>query len=221
MGGDKNVRRMLPGVRAVLAFFAGMQKENGSLGPLPWWRYMDWAAEWSGGGPPEEEDGSSAPFDMLLVMAYRWAAGLEAGLGVRALAEVYGGRERQLRDTAQKLYWDEGKRLYADTPRRQQFSQHTNTMAVLSDVTVGEPARDLMLRSLSAPGLAEPGLFFRYYQHCALAKVGEGDGYLDRLGDWRIDLQTRIAGLRMNATHHSEQEQSNPYGNSFAISRTG
>jgi hypothetical protein len=140
---------------------------------------------WRGGDPPQEPDGSSAPFDLLLVMAYRWAAELEAGLGVRAMTELYGGRERQLRDTAQKLYWDETKRLYADTPRRQQFSRHTNTMAVLADVVAGSAARDLMLRSLSAPGLAEPGLFFRFYEHCALAKVGEGDGYLERLGDWR------------------------------------
>ncbi len=179
------VRRMLPGVRAVLSFFEGYQKENGSLGPLPWWRYFDWVPSWHGGDPPQEPDGSSAPFDLLLSMAYRWASDLEAAQGVRALADLYAGRERQLRETAQKLYWDEGKRLYADTPRKQQFSQHTNTMAVLADVIEGAAARELMLRMLTAPGLAEPGLFFRYYEHCALAKVGEGDRYLDRLGDWR------------------------------------
>ncbi len=179
------VRRMLPGVRAVLSFFEGYQKENGSLGPLPWWRYFDWVPSWNGGDPPQEPDGSSAPFDLLLSMAYRWASDLETAQGVRALADLYAGRERQLRETAQKLYWDEGKRLYADTPRKQQFSQHTNTMAVLSDVIEGAAARELMLRMLTAPGLAEPGLFFRYYEHCALAKVGEGDSYLDRLGDWR------------------------------------
>jgi hypothetical protein len=178
------VRRMLPGVRAVLSFFEGYQKKNGSLGPLPWWRYFDWVPSWGGGDPPQEPDGSSAPFDLLLLMAYRWAAELEAGQGVRALGELYGDRERQLRETSQKLYWDETRKLYADTPRRERFSRHTNTMSVLADVVTGEPARALMLRSLSAPGLAQPGLFFRYYEHLALAKVGEGDGYLDRLGDW-------------------------------------
>ncbi len=58
-------------------------------------------------------------------------------------------------------------------------------MAVLADVIAGEPARALMLRSLEAPGLSAPGLFFKFYVHSALAKVGEGDAYLDRLGDWR------------------------------------
>ncbi|HTX39096.1 MAG TPA: hypothetical protein VME43_28930 [Bryobacteraceae bacterium] len=179
------VRSMLPGVRAVLSFFEQYQKPNGSLGPLPWWRFLDWVPGWSGGDPPQEADGSSAPFDLMLAMAYAWAAELEKGLGVGALAEVYAGRQRQLRATAQELYWDAGKRLYADTPRKQQFSQHTNTLAVLARAIDGQAARDLMVRVLTTPDLAQTGLFFRFYVHEALAQVGEGDRYLDLLGDWR------------------------------------
>jgi alpha-L-rhamnosidase len=179
------VRAMLPGVRAVLSFFEKYQKANGSLGALPWWRYFDWVPQWPNGDAPQEPDGGSALFDLLLLHGYRWAAEMEGALGLHALADVYRGRERQLRETVQALYWDAGKRLYADTPRKQQFSQHANTLAVLADVITGEPARDLMLRILSAPGLAQTQLFYRYYVHVALAKVGEGDRYLDQLGDWR------------------------------------
>ncbi len=179
------VRRMLPGVRAVLSFFAGYQKENGSLASLPWWRYFDWVPSWPSGNAPQDPDGSAALFDMLLLMAYRWAGQLEASLGLRAMADTYRGCEGQLRAVCQQLYWDPEKKLYADTPGKQQFSQHTNTMAVLADVATGAAAHDVLLRSLSAEGLAQPGLFFRYYVHTALAKVGEGDGYLDQLDDWR------------------------------------
>jgi hypothetical protein len=179
------VRRMLPGVRAVLSFFEGYQKPNGSLGNLPWWRYLDWVPSWQGGNPPQEPDGSAAPFDMLLLMACRWAAELEAALGLPQLSDLYRSREQQLRATSQQLYWDAGKRLYADTPRKQQFSQHTNTLAVLADLISGDAARDLTMRILTAPGLAQTGLFFRFYVHLALAKVGEGDRYLEQLDDWR------------------------------------
>jgi hypothetical protein len=75
--------------------------------------------------------------------------------------------------------------MFADTPRKQQFSQHTNPLAVLGGAIEGEPARDLILRTLTAPGLAQTGLFFRFYVHRALATAGEGDRYLDQLGDWR------------------------------------
>jgi len=179
------VKRMLPGVRSVLTFFEQYQKPNGSLGMLPWWRFMDWVPGWERGDPPSEADGSSAPFDLLLAMAYRWAADLESALGLGTLAAVYRDRERQLRATIQDLYWDASKRLYADTPRKQQFSQHTNTLAVLAGAIEGEPARDLMLRILDAPDMARTGLFFRYYVHTALAQVGEGNRYLDLLGDWK------------------------------------
>jgi hypothetical protein len=179
------VRRMLPGVRSVLGFFANFQKENGSLNALPWWRYMDWAAEWRNGDPPQEADGGSAPFDLLLLLAYRWAADLEEAQGLRAMAEEDRRRERQLRATTQSLYWDAGKRLYADTPRKAQFSQHSNVLAVLGDVVEGPAARDLMLRLLDSPGLVRTSLYFRFYLHGALAKVGEAERYVDLLDDWR------------------------------------
>jgi len=183
------VRRMIPGVRAVLSFFEQHQKADGSLGLLPWWRYLDWVPGWKNGEPPQEADGSSAPFDLMLAMAYRWATELESGLGLRAMAGVYGERVRQLHETIQRLYWDAGRKMYADTPRKQQFSQHTNTLAVLADVAGEQIGRDLMLRVLDAPDLAQTGLFFRFYVHEALARVGEGGRYLDLLGDWREMLK--------------------------------
>jgi hypothetical protein len=181
------VRAMLPGVRAVLSFFESYQKENGSLRQLPWWRYFDWVPGWPSGNAPAGADGSSALFDLLLLMGYRWAAELEGALGRTGLADFYTGRERQLRQTAQQLYWT--GEMYADTPEHKQFSQHTNTMAVLADVITGDAARDLMRRITTAPGLAVPGLFFQFYVHQALAKLGEGDTYLDRLGPWREMLE--------------------------------
>jgi alpha-L-rhamnosidase len=179
------VRSMLPGVRSVLSFFEKYQKPNGSLGALPWWRFFDWVPQWPNGDAPGEPDGGSALFDMLLLLGYRWAADMETALGISTMANVYRGRERTLRETVQSLYWDPGRRLYADTPRKQQFSQHANTLAVLGDVITGNPARDLMVRILTEPGLARTQLYFRYYLHVALAKVGEGERYLDQMGDWR------------------------------------
>ena len=179
------VRRMLPGVRSVLAFFEGYQKENGSLASLPWWRYFDWVPEWPNGDAPQEADGGAALFDLQLLMAYRWAAALEKAHGMSELAGVYTERERQLRETVRTLYWDAGRQLFADTPAKQKFSQHTNTLAVLANVVEGSEARDLMLRILNAPGLAKGEMYFKFYIHQALAKVGEGNRYLDLLDDWR------------------------------------
>lgn len=183
---------MLPGVRAVLSFFEGYQKPNGSLKVLPWWRYFDWVPGWPNGEAPQDDDGSSAPFDLLLMMAYGWAADLEGKLGFAGMADVYRRRERQLRTTAQQLYWDAGRRMYADTPRKEKFSQHSNTLAVLGDVLTGAAARELMVRILDDGSLAKATLFFRFYVHQGLRKVGEGNRYLDLLDDWRGMLRNGL-----------------------------
>ncbi|MEO8370244.1 MAG: family 78 glycoside hydrolase catalytic domain [Candidatus Solibacter sp.] len=179
------VRQMLPGVRSVLSFFEGYQKENGSLRSLPWWRYFDWVPEWPNGDAPQEADGSASVFDLQLLLGYRWAAALERAHGLPAMAQEYTARERALRATIKSLYWDAGRELFADTPAKKIFSQHTNTMAVLADVVEGSEAHALMLRTLTAPGLAQGALYFKFYMHQALAKVGEGDRYIDQLDDWR------------------------------------
>jgi hypothetical protein len=186
------VGRMLPGVRGVLSFFEAYQKENGSLSSLPWWRYFDWVQEWPNGDAPQDTDGGAALFDLQLLMAYRWAAALEKAAGLPELAQVYSERERLLRATIRTLYWDAGRQLFADTPAKQKFSQHTNTLAVLADIVSGDAARALMLRTLTAPGLAQGALYFKFYMHQALAKVGEGDRYLDQLDDWRGMLATGL-----------------------------
>jgi hypothetical protein len=84
----------------------------------------------------------------------------------------------------QRLYWDQARKLYADHASKQKYSQHTNTLVVLADVATGAAAHDLMLRIQTEPGLAKAALYFKFYLHQALVKVGEGDRYLDLLGDW-------------------------------------
>lgn len=184
------VRRMLPGVRAVLTFFGARQKVDGSLGPMPWWNFVDWTKEWTNGVPPAAPDNSSsAPLDLQLLLAYRWAAEMEVALGSQAMAAEYNRAEGQLRDTIRKLYWDENRKLYADTAQKQQFSQQTNTLAVLGDVATGADARALIDRVIADDSLVQCSIYFRHYLHSALNKVGGGDHYLDMLGTWRTMLE--------------------------------
>lgn len=183
------VRQMLPGVRAVLAFFAAHQKADASLGKLPWWNFVDWTKEWNNGVPPVAVDGSSAPLDLQLLLAYKWAAELEAALGSQALAGEDKRMEDSLRARIRKLYWDDARKLYADTPERKQFSQQTNALAILAGVTSEEAdARALIMRTLSDETLVQCSIYFRHYLHSALNAAGAGDLYLEQLGTWRTML---------------------------------
>jgi hypothetical protein len=179
------VRARLAGVRAVLSFFAARQRADGRLGRVPWWNFVDWAGGWKAGVPPVEDDGASAPLDLQLLLAYGWASELEGALGSAAQAAEYRQQEVRLRAAVRALYWDAGRGLFADTPARRQFSQQTNSLAVLAGVTRGEEARAVMRRVLADSTLTQATVYFRHYLHEALNKSDEGDRYLELLGPWR------------------------------------
>ncbi len=182
------VRAMLPGVHAVLSFFGRRQKSNGSLGSMPWWNFLDWSAEFKNGVPPSSPGGSSAPFDLQLLLAYQWAARMEAALGEKTLAGEYNDSAAELRATIQAVYGDPARRLYADTPHGASFSQHTQALAILAGVIQGGEAGDLINRTIADTSLAQCTIYFRYYLYRALALAGGGDRYLDMLGEWRSQL---------------------------------
>lgn len=182
------VRQMLPGVRAVLSFFASYQKPNGSLKTMPWWNYIDWTKEWKGGVPPEGADGSSAPRDLQLLLAYDWAAEMEAALGSKAIAAEHQKMANTLRETIPQLYWDANRKLYADTPDKKDFSQQANALAILGGVSKGAEARALIERTMADASLVQCSIYFRHYLHSALNMAGDGDLYLDQLDTWRTML---------------------------------
>jgi len=176
------VRDMLPGVRAVLGFFSKYQKPDGSLGRVPWWNYVDWA--WKNGEPPMEADGSSAALDLQLLLALDWAAELEESLGSQWRASEYRGSANRLRATVKERYWDSSRQLFADTPLKKEFSQQTNSLAVLARAVEGESASALVNRILGDSSITQCTYYFRHYLHSAVNQVGEGDRYLELLGEW-------------------------------------
>src|SRR5690606_22373207 len=48
----KYVKSMLPGIRGVISWFENHVDENGLMGPIPWWPFVDWAEDWERGVPP-------------------------------------------------------------------------------------------------------------------------------------------------------------------------
>ncbi len=179
------VRSMLPGVRAVLQFFGGYQREDGTLGPLPWWDYVDWANEWPHGRPPRDAGGRSAPHDLQLVLAFDWAAELEEALGSPARASEHRAAAARVRATARTRYWVPSRGLFSDNGDHQVFSQQTNALAVLAGLTGGDEARAVLGKTLAEPGLTKASFYFHHYLNEALLRAGMGDRYLGLLDPWR------------------------------------
>ena len=197
------VKSMLPGVRAVLSYFEGIQKPDGRLGPLHWWPYVDWTPQWSGGVPPSSGNGDSALNDLQLMLAYQWASEMEDKLGSATLYVQDRSAARHLRQIIRETYLDGGRGLLADTPAKLEFSQQANALGVLAGVFEQRQVTEVMNRIVSDTSLIQASTYFRAYLNEALLRAGLGDRYLEMLAPWRHHARPASDNLGRGAEFRS------------------
>ena len=186
---DSNlVKSKLPGTRAILDFFSRYQQADGSLKDVPYWKFVDWV-NWNYGMPPMGKNGNSSILDMQLLWAYQQAAEMEAHMGMPAYAELYRKRAAQLKQTIQNKYWVPARNLYADNEDKTSFSQHANSLAILTGMVKNEDLKTVGQNMLTDSTLTQCTIYFKYYLHQALVKAGLGNGYINWLGIWRDNLK--------------------------------
>src|SRR5688572_9059281 len=191
--GDSNfIKNKLQGVRDVLWFFSKYQQKDGSLKNVPYWIFTDWVegkTGWPGGVGPIGSDGSSSLLDFQLLWALQVAAKLESELGLPAMSATYKQQASKLQQTIQRNYWDADKKLYADTRDKNRYSQHANTLAILTGTIKASAATDLAKKLLTEKSLAPASIYFKYYVHMALVKAGLGNDYLKWLDIWKENIE--------------------------------
>jgi alpha-L-rhamnosidase len=184
------IKSKLPGMRQVLWFFNKYQQADGSLKNLPYWNFTDWCGTkgWKDGMAPFGKDGSSAALDLQLLWGYQLAAEMEKNLGMREHAQQYEGAAAKLKTTIRNKYWDGTRKLFGDTPEKDVFSQHTNSLAILTGVATGAEASALAKKIINDTILTQATIYFKFYVYQALTKAGLGDGYLNWLDIWKQNI---------------------------------
>lgn len=189
---DSNfIQSKLVGERAVLDFFSRYQGKDGSLRGTPYWNFIDWVGGkgWNFAMPPKGTDGASAILDLQLLMAYQWAAELEASMGMPAYAALYKNKAALLKATIRNKYWNAARKLFADTDEKDVYSQHANALAILAGVASQQELPDICQQLLMDKSLTQCTIYFKYYLHLALAKGGLGNDYLKWLDVWRDNIK--------------------------------
>lgn len=189
------VRTMMPGVRAVLNWFARLQEKDGRLRSLPYYNFLDSGVKWNAR--------ALAPYETQLLIAYQWAQELESHLGDETQANADRLECQRLSAGLRARYWTPTRHLFADDAAHTLFSQHMNALAVLAGIVPAGEVRPLMERTLSDPSLTQCTIYFRYYLHAALVKAGRGDRYLDMLAPWR-----KLLSLGVTTWPESEADDS-------------
>ena len=178
------LKNKLAGMRGILDYFARFEGTDGTLQNIPYWTFSDWVNAWPRGIAPVGPSGRSAVIDFQ----YRWvlqnAAEVERYFGYPEMAAKYEAKVKALKPVLQKLYWDAGRGLYADTEVHDKYSQHANSLAILA----GMPAAGVADKLLADKNMAQATIYFKYYLHLALAKAGKGNDYLNWLSIWKENI---------------------------------
>ncbi|MFN3849635.1 MAG: alpha-L-rhamnosidase N-terminal domain-containing protein [Spirosomataceae bacterium] len=192
-GSDKDfVKSKIGGTRQILDYFRTYQQADGSLKNVPQWMFTDWVndvKEWRAGTGPMSANGTSAILDLQLLWAYQVAADLEQKVGNIAFASQYQKSIDQLKATIRAKYWDSTKKLFADREEKDLFSQHANSLAILTGVTSSTESSAIAQQLLNNKELASASIYFKYYLHQALIKAGLGNDYLKWLDKWRENIK--------------------------------
>jgi hypothetical protein len=188
---EKFVREKLVGTRAILDYYSKYQQADHRLKELPYWNFTDWCTTkgWDGGRAPIGQDGSSAVVDFLYLYTLQQAASMEQAIGMPAYASSYQETIQELQNAIRKKYWNPSKQLFADRSEQDLYSQHANTLAILTGTVKGAAAKELGEKIMQDKNLTEATIFFKYYVYQALVVAGYGDGYLDWLGIWKENIQ--------------------------------
>lgn len=191
-GDDAYVRTLLPQTRSIMSWYEQYLREDGSLDRIPYWYFCDWASNFAGGEPIREEKGNSAYQDLAYLMALDEAAKMEEALGLPSIAQHYKELAARIRKDFHKKYWNEGRKMFADTYDHRNFSQHTNIMAILTDIVTDTEATALCERILAEKDITQTTIYFKYYLFLAMKHCGLANRYLDELGVWRQQLKENM-----------------------------
>lgn len=185
------VRTLLPGTRQVLAFFHARQGKDGSLTGVPYWVFTDWVQGngWKDGMAPKGKDGSSSVLDIQLLWTYKLAAEMEHAIGLKELAVEYEQRAEQLSETVKSKYWDDNRKLFADTSEKALFSQHANALAILCGLLWQDDMTSVAKTMMLDKELAPASIYFKYYLHQAYVKAGFGNDFLSWMEKWNENLK--------------------------------
>jgi len=184
---DKDfVKKQLPGIQSVLAWFQSNIQSNLLLGKLQYWNFMDWVPSWKGGIAKPRQYSSLQTLHYVYTL-YQTAFLFEQ-LGRKTEADIYKNQADEIKKAVFQTCFDAKRKLFAESPDKTDFSQHTNIMAILTDAIPQSEQKALLNNLLTDTTLYKASIYFKFYLFRAMLKVGEGNKYLDNLFEWKFML---------------------------------
>jgi hypothetical protein len=197
--GDRElVRRYLPTIDGILEFFHRALDERGIVGSVggihiqkKYWSFIDWVDEWQAGVPKTGESGCITMESLLYIYGLMHAAELAEYAGRGGVAGEYRERAENVRKAIRKCCAGKDG-LIKDSPDLEEYSQHCQAFAALTNTVTGEDAVKLMEAALDQESLAKCSVSFAFYLFRALEQTGLYHRTKPLWNSWREMLKMHL-----------------------------
>ena len=197
-GDRKLVEKYMPTVERILQFFEEHLSEKGYVGKTgglimeeAFWSFIDWAQEWNptSGMPPAGLKGPITMESLLYIYGLQHAAKLAEYLGRKDEASQFTERAVKAQN-AVRTYCVNTDGMVQDGPGVEEYSQHCQVFACLTDTIDTDQARVNILRTIEEKDhFAQCTVAMRFYLFRALEKT-DLYAYTDQYWEaWRTMLK--------------------------------
>ena len=134
---------------------------------------------------PGGKDGHSVLITLQYAYALQRAVELERTFGRQEEAVRLQALANALLEAVRSKAYDADRGLFRDSLENATFSQHTNTMAILTGAAPVDERRAIMERVLEDKSLTQAGYYFSFYILEAMREAGLGHRYIEQLEPWQ------------------------------------
>lgn len=196
-GDAEFTRSLLPGMRAVCDYFAGLINADNLMTAPDGWNFTDWVStttesqkyyggdpKWHGGVPPTADFGISGILNWHAALVFRLASEVESWFGEPELSALQLKRAKRIAEGADKHFWNAEKGVYADDLTHENWSEHAQCLALLSGFVPEEKIASLEKGLLEDGDLVRTTIYFTHYLFEAYRQLGRMDAFFERLKMW-------------------------------------
>ncbi|MEL6193316.1 MAG: alpha-L-rhamnosidase C-terminal domain-containing protein, partial [Bacteroidota bacterium] len=201
------VAQFVDDMEGVLKFYErNLDESMNILGSVRNQNFMDWSI--SKGSIPRKNEAGVMHHSLMLSMYYvhtlDCASALYGHLGKSDLQKKWSSLAAKMKAAVRNHGWNEEKQLIADHPGGESFSQHTNLLAILSDVMPTQDQAAHLRHILAYEDFTEyASSYFSFILFKAMQKTGQEELFLDHLDFWYtyLDRGHTTAGETGFASH--------------------
>ena len=110
---------------------------------------------------------------------------MEEALGEPLLAQRLREKAAHTAAAVRAQFWDESRGLMSDNLAHDQFSEHAQCLALLTDTLSGAQAQRCFQQLLAVPDLKRTTIYFSFYLLETWQKFGRGDLIVERMRFWK------------------------------------